>query len=374
MNQAYSDMLPRARALHEQCVVIDTHVDTTQRLAYDDYHFDRKDTCGHVDLPRLREGGISALVMAVYAPKPEAPGEGVRVAREQIARIHALVESLPNDVTLARTAEDVRTARKSGKLAILIGIEGGYLIEESLDVLREFREAGAIYMTLTHAFHTTWADSSGVAEDIAPLHGGLTQKGREIVGEMERLGMMIDISHVSDDTTRDVLEVTAGPIIASHSSCKAISPHRRNLSDEMLTRIAERDGVCQVNFVANFIDPDQPWFDSAERDKYRERGGMKLVQMSERVTPLSIATDHVDHAMRVMGAKHVGYGSDFDGAPIFPENLADCSQLPNLTASLLARGHSEDDVSGVLGENFLRVMETVQSRASASAPAGGANG
>lgn len=371
MDHSYANTLPRARALHDRSIVIDTHVDTTQRLAYDDYRFERKDTCGHVDLPRLREGGVSALVMAVYAPKPEAPGEGVRVAREQIARIHALVESLPTDLTLARTADDVRSAKRSGKLAVLIGIEGGYLIEESLDVLREFRKAGAIYMTLTHAFHTTWADSSGVAEPLEPLHGGLTEKGREIVGEMERLGMMIDISHVSDDTTRDVLEVTSGPIIASHSSCKAVSPHRRNLSDEMLERIAERDGVCQINFVANFIDPDQPWFDAAERDKYRERGGMKPVRMSDRITPLSIAADHVDHAIRIMGANRVGYGSDFDGAPIFPENLGDCSQLPNLTASLLARGHSEEDLRGILGENFLRVMEKVQARASSNATASG---
>ena len=357
IDQDEPDGLERARALHARSVVIDTHCDTTARLGKAGWDFAKRHGEGHVDLPRLREGSVSTVFLAVFAPGPVEPGAGIAAAKRQLGLIHSLIEGLHDELALARTADDIRAAKASGRVGIGIGIEGGYLIEDSLDVLRDYHASGASYLTLTHGFHTRWADSSGIIERLAALHGGLTGFGREVVGELNRLGMMVDVSHVSDDTLRDVLETTTAPIIATHSSCRTVADHPRNLSDEMIRAIAAGGGVVQINFAARFVDPDHPPL-SAEALAHMLAGGdMPPGLFGSYVTPLERLVDHFDHALRLVGPEHVGIGSDFDGVQLLPEGMGDCSRLPHLTEALLGRGWSEDDLAPMLGQNVLRVME-----------------
>lgn len=349
--------LKKAQEMHQRCLVVDTHCDTTQRLLHPEWDFTKRDAYGHLDIPRMIEGGVDALFLAVYAPKPVEAGDGIAAARKQIACIQNTATKYHDHLAIARTANDIRNARSDKKIAILIAIEGGYLIEDSLDILREYRNAGATYLTLTHSFHTTWADSAGVHEDLEPLHGGLTDFGKDVIRELNRIGMMVDVSHVSDKTFWDVVETTRAPIIATHSSCRAISPHRRNLSDKMITAVAESGGVVQINFAAGFIDSDAPPIDSATIKQWIKDGGVARKPLTDHVTPLNILVDHFDHALKLVGPEHVGIGTDFDGVPALPEDMEDCSRLPNLTACLLERGYKEADLEKILGENVLRVMD-----------------
>ncbi len=358
------EWLKAARALHAKSVVVDSHCDTTQRIMQPGWDFSTLHTDGHVDIQRLRAGGVSAVVMAVYAPGPLAPGEGAKAAGLQLDAIVSAVKRNADFVLAARTAEDVRRAKELGRIAVLMGIEGGYLIDDSLEVLREYHRRGAVYLTLTHAFHTSWADSSGVHESLSPLHGGLTEFGRDVVRELNRLGMMVDVSHVSDDTFWNVIEVSNAPVIASHSSCRAVSPHRRNLSDEMIQAIAKTGGVVQINFAAAFVDPTFPPIDPKVIKYWSTRGGFEASPYAQHITPLSVLADHFDHAIELVGPDHLGIGTDFDGVSAVPQGMEDCSKLPYLTAELLRRGHREDDLAKVLGENFLRVMEKCPSVAS----------
>jgi len=357
MSVISSDYLQRARNLHDLAMLIDTHCDTTQRLLRADWDFSVRHDDGHVDIPRLREGGVGGVVLAVYASGPVEVGAGIAVARTQIERIHETTRRHDAFLSFARTAGEVRRAKVDGKVAILIGIEGGHLIEDSLEVLREFQEHGAVYLTLTHAFHTSWADSSGVHEELLPLHGGLTNFGRDVVRELNRLGMMVDVTHVSDDTFWDALETSSAPIIASHSSCRAVSPHRRNLSDEMIRAIARKGGVVQINFAAAFVDPTFPPIDPHVIEYWSTRGGFEKSPYATHDTAFDILVAHFDHALHLVGPDHVGIGSDFDGVAALPSGMEDCSKLPYLTASLLQRGYSEADLTKVLGDNVLRVME-----------------
>ena len=347
----------RARRLHDHSVVIDTHCDTTQRLLDETWDITRRHDDGHVDLPRIREGGIDALFFAVYAPPATEPGAGIAAARRQIECVHRMIERHPRELAGARTAAQIRAAREAGRVIIVLAIEGGYLIEDSLDVLREYHAAGAAYLTLTHAFHTSWADSSGVHEALSPHHGGLTDFGRDVIRELNRLGMMVDVSHVSDDTVRDVLDTSTAPIIASHSSCRAVSPHCRNLSDELMQAIAATGGVIQINFAAAFIDPKHPPLDPVAIKRWWADLSGARKPVTDHVTPLSVLVDHFDHALQRVGPRHVGIGSDFDGVPSLPAGMTDCSRLPHLTAELLRRGYREEDLAPMLGENVLRVME-----------------
>jgi len=358
------EFLAQARRLHRRAVVVDSHCDATQRLLDPDWDFAARHDLWHVDIPRLREGGLDAVVLAVYAPHPSELGLAVAAARVQLERIHETVRRYDDTLMLARSADQVRRAKRDGRIAVLIGIEGGYLIADSLDVLREYHDRGAVYMTLTHAFHTTWADSSGVHKPLAPLHGGLTDFGRQVVCEMNRLGMMVDVSHVSDETFWDVIETSQAAPIASHSSCRAVSPHRRNLSDDMIRALAARGGVVQINFAAAFVDPDFPDLDAKTANDWWERGGFAHGPLTDHVTPFEVLVNHFDHALRLVGPDHVGIGSDFDGVGALPRGMEDCSRLPNLTAALLQRGHSEADLIKVLGGNFMRVMDLCQSAAS----------
>lgn len=348
--------LEQAVALHARAFVIDTHCDTTQRLLDPAWDPAQRDRWGHVDIPRMREGGLDAMFFAVWAPPLDAPGDGIAAAEKQLQCLHEAIERNRQDLALARSAEEIRSARRDGRMAILITIEGGHLIEDSLDVLRAYHGEGAMCLTLTHALHTNWADSSGVDGVLEPLHGGLTSFGRDVVKLLNELGMIVDVSHVSDATVEDVLETSCAPVVATHSSCRAVSPHCRNLSDELMQAIAATGGLVQINFCAAFIDPDFPHplpHVSAEA----LRSG-KHQAIAGHDTPLSILVDHFDHALRLIGPAHVGIGSDFDGVPFLPTGMEDCSKLPCLTAELLRRGWSENDLTEMLGKNVLRVLES----------------
>jgi membrane dipeptidase len=311
----------------------------------------------HTDLARLRAGGVDAQWLSIWAHSsyvPRRPEEAGRATARALAMIDAVDEQLrrhPDALALARTAAEVRAVVASERIAVLLGLEGGHAIEDSLATLRAFHARGVRYMTLTWSNGNAWADSSGDA----PRHGGLTGFGREVVREMNRLGMLVDVSHVSDDTFWDVLETSRAPVIASHSSARAIADHPRNLSDDMLRAVAAGGGVVMVNFGDLFVDPDKTsrW----------ELAGRWIAGLRRPVTPLALLADHVEHVARVAGVDHVGLGSDFDGVPWLPEGMEDVSRFPNLSAELLRRGWPERDLRKLLGENALRAMEEAEAAA-----------
>jgi len=360
MSAIEDEYLARAQRLHHTALVVDSHSDTTQRLMQDGWDLTQHHDDGHVDVPRLRAGGFDAIFLAVFTPGPCEPGIGAAAARLQIQRIRQTAEQHPEHLMLACSADDVRQAATEDRIAILIAIEGGYLIEDSLDILREYSDAGATYLTLTHAFHTSWADSSGTHIDLEPKNNGLTAFGRDVVAELNRLGMMVDVSHVSDATFWDALQTSKAPIVATHSSCRAVAPHRRNLSDEMMRAIAGTGGVVQINFSPAFIDPDYPPLDPAAAAQRVTSGCVPKKSLPDHTTPLDVLVDHFDHALQTIGPEHVGIGADFDGIFAVPADMEDCSKLPNLTAALLRRGYTEADLTGMLGENILRVMDACE--------------
>jgi membrane dipeptidase len=368
----------RAAEIHRSAIVVDTHSDVTPKFEDPEYDFSVRHEDGHMDLPRMVEGGLDVQFLSIYMGKVEGPGTGPGTAvQRSLRRIDAawrMTRRHADRAEMALTAVDVRRIVAAGKIAFLMGMEGGHMIEDDLAVLRMYHRLGVRYLTLTHSFHTNWADSAGIGEPIEPSHGGLTDLGREIIREMNRLGMIVDLSHVSEETFADAIETTVAPPIASHSSCRALHDHPRNLKDEQLRALASKGGVVQINFFSGFIDPayrqaserrraelapqvdklrerfgeDEEGFRRARRELFREHPLPK--------TPLSVLIDHIDHAIRVAGPDHVGLGADWDGVEALPEGMEDCSRLPSITFELLRRGHSEETIRKVLGENTLRVL------------------
>ncbi|MBK7876198.1 MAG: dipeptidase [Planctomycetes bacterium] len=369
----------QAQRIHASAPVFDGHNDLPGEIRGAGSSFERYDIAqrldhGHTDIPRLRAGGVGAQFWSAYIPTSEiAKGTSARHCREQIELIRAMCARYPKDMELALTAADVERIRSSGRIAGLIGIEGGHAIENSLETLREFHALGARYMTLTHNDTLDWADA---ATDEAK-HGGLTAFGEQVVREMNLLGMLVDISHVSADTMRDVLRVSTAPVIASHSSAFALVPHPRNVPDDVLRLVAKNGGVVMVNFAPGFVDAeaakiflgfyaakraiDAQTTDEAERgrrvEEWRKANPLPPV-------PFTNVADHIEHIARVAGVDHVGIGSDFDGIPAGPVGLEDVSTYPVLTAELLCRGWSERDVRKVLGANALRVLRACERVAS----------
>jgi membrane dipeptidase len=365
------DLAARAHRVHGEAIVIDTHADLTPLIERDvrpamiddpglpgpgydasdapsrrrpdnpwlhgfppgPWHFVDRHTTGYMDLPRMREGGLDAQVFAVYTEQDDRPGMAVKTALGQIGAIRALAAKYPHDVGLAATASDIRTICGSGRVAVLMGVEGGQMIDDDLNVLRSFAALGVRYLSLTHSFNTHWADSSGVGPPVQASHGGLSPFGREVVRELNRLGVLVDVSHTADKTFYDALEVTAAPVIASHSGVDAIKDHARNMSDDMLRALAKNGGVIQIDGVLKYIDP-----------------------IARPKTPVSVFIDHIDHAIKVAGIDHVGIGMDYSPTAGAPIGLEDCSKYEVITYELMKRGYSDEDLKKVLGENTLRVM------------------
>ena len=371
-------LLERALRLHRDAPVVDGHNDLPweirEKTGGDLSRMDPRAALPeqHTDLPRLRQGGVGGVFWAAYVPA--SARRPASVAMEQIDLIRRMIAQSP-DLEFAGTAADVERIRKRRRIASLIGIEGGHTIENSLGTLRQFHALGVRYLTLTHGTTIDWADA---ATDSA-RHGGLSRFGEEVVREMNRLGMLVDLSHVSPETMHDAVRVSQAPVIFSHSSARALADHPRNVPDDVLALMRQNGGIVMVNFYSGFVTREganilRDMFE-VERRFLREFSGDTAAARQayrdwRRANPVPRGTvgtvaDHIDHIVRVAGIDHVGLGSDYDGVTSLPEGLEDVSRFPHLTAELLRRGYSERDVRKILGGNILRVMrqaETVAAR------------
>ena len=370
-------VLTTAAKLHFASIVVDTHDDTTQRLLNPQFDIAVRHTDGGIDIPRMREGGLTGIFFSIWISGKVTGPTATERALHQINLVRQMVAHDPAGLVLCTTASCIRQAKKQNKIAVLMGVEGGHMINDSLATLDQFAALGVRYMTLTHMVNTGWADSS----TDTPAHNGLTDFGKQVVLEMNRLGMMVDISHVSDKTFYDALAVSKAPLIASHSSCRALCNAARNMTDQMIRDLAAKGGVIQINYHVGFLDQKfrdaeaaNPEIDKdidAEAKKrcgdddtcqlietekitrlYMEQGKLPRVEWTEIV-------DHIDHAVKLIGPDHVGLGSDFDGA-VMPFGMEDASHLPQITQALLDRGYSPADIQKILGGNTLRLMEQVE--------------
>ncbi|HEY4422889.1 MAG TPA: dipeptidase [Pyrinomonadaceae bacterium] len=363
----------RALQIQRRAIVVDTHNDVTTPMTNDDFDLSGEPPAPYkTNIERMKKGGLTAEFFSLYVkPWYVEHGGSARRTLDMIDSVYRAVERHPRDLMIATSVADIRRAKRTGKIAALMGIEGGHAIEDSLPTLREFYRLGVRYMTLTWNNTNNWADANRPPKK----HNGLSDFGKEVVREMNRLGMLVDISHVSDDTMNDVLDVSSAPVIASHSSARALSNVPRNIPDDVLKRIAKNGGVVQVNFYSVFVDEKTVAPQSAERDKrlksqqdaidekYKDDPERRAeesdkLEAANPLPPLPISKliDHIDHIVKVAGIDHVGIGADFDGANDMPEGAQDVSMLPNITYELLKRGYSEADIRKVLGENLLRVM------------------
>jgi membrane dipeptidase len=379
LSQSTGVQIPdRANQLHARAVVIDGHADTTQRLVFDrTFDIGARNLNGNLDIPRMKDGGLDALFFSIWVPGDVTGPIAIKRALVQIDAVREAVRTHPNDLMLATSVADIRRAAAEHKIAALMGVEGGHMIDRDLRVLRDFATLGIRYLTLTHFKNTEWADSS----TDTPAHNGLTAFGKDVVRELNRLGVMVDISHVSDKTFYDAISISTAPVIASHSSIRALTNHPRNMTDEMLRALARNGGVVMINYHSGFISEEF-------RIASEKRSGDVVARMAamskkcggneacttmeqERLDHEAMANgqlpkvsweriiDHIDHAVKVAGVDHVGLGSDFDGA-VMPLGMEDVSKLPRITDALLKKGYSEQNIEKILGGNLLRVMEQVE--------------
>jgi membrane dipeptidase len=374
---APAELLARAKALHAKVPLVDGHNDypwalrekvPSLDLAALDIRGPQPATM--TDIPRLRAGGVGAQFWSVYVPAASQGKNAVRLTLEQIDIVHRMVQRYPDTFEMARTSSDVERIHRAGKIASLIGVEGGHSIDSSLGVLRTLHALGAGYMTLTHTSNVPWADS---ATD-TPLNGGLNAFGESVVTEMNRLGMLVDLSHVSPDTMADAIRVSRAPVIFSHSNARAISDVPRNVPDDVLRQLAANGGVIMVTFVPSFVSPEggpayqatlvemrrleQAYPDDADERKKGLDAYVKAHPGPKATLPM--VADHIDHIRAVAGIDHIGIGGDLDGIEAVVEGLEDVSKYPALSAELLRRGYSEKDVAKILGGNVLRVMRRAE--------------
>lgn len=373
----------RALKIHRKAIIVDGHNDITSPLVDEDYDL-RNSSVGrfhlggdpfHTDIARLRAGGITGEFFAIYVSgSTMTTGGAMRRAMDMIDATNREIERNPETLASCTTASDIRRAKKQNKICVLMGIEGGYVIEDSLFALRNFYRLGVRYMTLTHNVATNWADAHRDEK-----HGGLTDFGKEVVREMNRLGMFVDISHVSVKVMHDVLDVSTAPIIASHSGARAVNDHTRNVPDDVLKRVAKNGGVIMVNFLPLFLDArtEKESADRAARlraeldainEKYkndpraRDEAERRLMTANPiYLAPYTRIVDHIDHIRNLAGIDHVGLGSDFDGIPFLPAGMNGAEDMPLVTYEMLRRGYSERDIRKVLGENLLRAMAKMES-------------
>src|SRR5258708_831003 len=368
------EIAERARKLHFSEIGLATHDDTTQRFFSKDFDIAKRNADGSIDIPRMREGGMNAIFFSIWIDGRTLGPPAIQKALDQIDAVHENVRRNSKDLMFCRSADDVRRAHAQGKIAALIGVEGAHMIGNDIRMVRIFGDLGVRYMTLSHFYNDEWADSS----TDKPAHNGLTDYGKEIVREMNRQGIMVDISHVSDKTFYDALVVSKSPLIASHSSCRALCNHVRDMSDDMIKALAAKGGVIQINYEMSFID--QAYKDASDKlsggvvamiEQLKKACnddetcmGKKMTEMQQKAVAegklphvsWERIIDHIDHAVKLVGADHVGLGSDFDGASM-PESMEDASKLPKITEALMLKGYKDEDIRKILGGNLLRVME-----------------
>lgn len=366
----------RARQLHQQCLVIDGHNDLPWAMrekaasSFKQADIAESQPQFHTDIPRLKQGNVGAQFWSAYVPSDtRKERRSAHYTLEQIDLIHRMIKRYPDTFEMAATADDIDRIHKSGKIASMIGVEGGHSIENSLSLLRIFYGLGVRYMTLTHSESLDWADS---ATDTA-ISDGLSPFGEEVVLTMNQLGMLVDISHVSPATMDDVLRVSKAPVIASHSSARAIADHARNVPDEILVKVKQNGGVVMVNYFSGFIVPESAKQMTEmfhirrelkqkypkETDYNREYNRWKS---SHKMTPGTIhdVVDHIDHIVKVAGVDHVGIGSDFDGVSTLPAQLEDVSTYPLITQALLDRGYTDQQIKQIMGQNLMRVLRQAE--------------
>lgn len=372
-----------ALSVTRRAIAIDMHADVTQRMVDEKVDINQRLPDGHFDAVRMREGGLDAQFFSIWVA-PDLYGIGgasaVRRADEQIEAVRQLAEKHPETWELATTAADIRRISQAGKLAALMGLEGAYAIDERLENVERYYKMGVRYMSVTWSVSLPWAGSSG--DDVGRARG-LNDFGKQVVREMNRLGIMVDVSHVSDPTFWDIIKTSTKPVIATHSGARSLAHVARNLDDSMLRALAGTGGVCCVLFYPEFLEPG--WSEKKKRvdaeieglvqkasdattgtvgQKKLARDRVRTREYARRLPPVSVSrvADHIDYIVKLVGIDHVGIGSDFDGIQAVPTDLSDVSQLPNLTAELLRRGYSEEDIDKILGGNILRVMEEVEKK------------
>jgi membrane dipeptidase len=365
-------------SIHQRAIAIDMHVDTAQRLLDEDVDIQQQLSDGHFDAVRAKAGGLDAQFFSIWV-EPQLFGGGgpraVKRADDQIAAVRALAEKYPETWLFATSAGDIHRAVSEGKIAALLGLEGGYAIDEKLENVKRYYDLGVRYMSPAWSVSTSWAGSSG--DDVGRTRG-LNEFGKSVIREMNRLGMMVDVSHVSDQTFWDIVETSTAPVVATHSACRAIADVPRNMTDDMIRALAKTGGVVNVIFYPEHLEPG--WQELKKRvdveiagmvqeasaneagdavHKKMARDRVRQREFARRLPPVKVSriVDHIDHIVKLVGVDHVGIGSDFDGVQITTADLATVAELPNLTRELLRRGYSESDVNKILGGNMLRVMD-----------------
>ena len=366
------DINHEAQRIQNSVLGIDTHNDTIQRVMYENADLGKRSSDGAIDLPRLREGGIHVPFFALWVPTYYKGSEAVRRTLDFRDAMQRVLDKYPDQIELATSAREIERIAAQKKIAAVLSVEGGHQIDNDLAVLRMYRRMGVLSMTLTHFRSNDWADSSTGKQE----HNGLSEFGKQLVQETNRIGMIVDVSHVSDKTFYDVLQVTAKPVIASHSSCRAISDVPRNMTDDMMRALAKNGGVVGVAFAASFLDQKdadslkqaishenalEPNLKGPDLDQFAAKEGAASGEWHPRVGNATVedAAECIDHIVKIAGIDHVGIGSDFDGDDNLPRGLEDVSKMPNLTAALLKRGYKESDIRKIMGENFMRVLRDV---------------
>jgi membrane dipeptidase len=376
---------PRARAIHDSAIVVDTHADTPQRFLYEHFDMGTSDPkdIGHISLDKARAGNLGAEFFSIWADPETTSGHFAKTTFDMIDSVYEQAARHPDRMMMAFSVADIERAHKEKKLAALMGIEGGHSIENDIHLLRDYYRLGVRYMTLSWSNTNEWADSSGDINDPKiQHHNGLTDFGKQVVLEMNRMGMMVDISHVADKTFFDAIATSRAPVIASHSSARALTNHPRNMTDDMLRAVAKNGGVVQTNFYSAFVDENYRKASEAEQKDTDAAIAAHLAELKAAGTPvnyldkdqierawaakiprppLKSLIDHIDHIAKIAGIDHVGLGSDFDGVSgALPEGIDSAADLPRITQALLDRGYSASDIHKILGGNLLRVFGEVE--------------
>lgn len=361
--------------LHRDALVVDLHSDTVLRMVEEGFDFSTRDTTGHLDIPRLQEGGIDLEVFACWLDTETRLEKCRSTVDELIDSLEAQISRNPDRIAICRSSREAEDIIESGRIAAFLAVENGVSIANDLDNLQHFYDRGIRYMTLTHTASNDWCISSA---DTTPAFNGLTDFGRDLVRRMNELGMIVDISHAHPTAVEEILKITSDPVIASHSCVYEICAHDRNLTDNQIKAVAANGGVIGINFYNGYLSQEfkdiddaftkehQAEFDSIDalyKDHEDRRETPLYRELSKRLGGIKIdvgsVIDHIDHIVKLVGPDHVGLGSDFDGVHRMPEGIDDCSLMPNITRGLVTRGYSDDDIKKILGGNFMRVFRQV---------------